>query len=108
MKVIYKDFEILLTGDAEEEQEYELLASGFNLQADILKAGHHGSDTSSTEEFVRAVDPEMVLVSNGVENSYGHPSPRTLKRFERLGITVRRTDLEGTIHINTDGQTIYQ
>lgn len=108
MKVIYKEVELLLTGDAEEEQEYELLASGFNLQADILKAGHHGSDTSSTEEFVRAVDPELVLVSNGVENSYGHPSPRTLKRFERLGITVRRTDLEGTIHINTDGQTIYQ
>lgn len=108
MKVIYKDFEILLTGDAEEEQERELLASGLNLQADILKAGHHGSDTSSTEEFVRAVDPEMVLISNGVGNSYGHPSPRTLKRFERLGIPIRRTDQEGTITIRTDGQTIYQ
>ncbi len=108
MKVVYKDFEILLTGDAEEEQEQELLVSGVNLQADILKAGHHGSETSSTEDFVKAVDPEMVLISNGVGNSYGHPSPRTLKRLERLGIPVRRTDQEGTITINTDGQTIYQ
>ncbi|QQS60643.1 MBL fold metallo-hydrolase [Candidatus Falkowbacteria bacterium] len=108
MKMVYKEVKLLLTGDAEEAEEKELLASGLNLEADILKAGHHGSDTSSSEPFVKAVDPELVLVSNGVENSYGHPSPRTLKRFERLGITVRRTDLEGTIHINTDGQTIYQ
>lgn len=108
MKVVYKDFEILLTGDAEKEQEQELLVSGVNLQADILKAGHHGSETSSTEDFLRAVDPDMVLISNGVGNSYGHPSPRTLKRLERLGIPVRRTDQQGTITINTDGQTIYQ
>jgi len=108
LKVVYKEFELLLTGDAEEEQEHELLASGLNLQADILKAGHHGSDTSSTEDFVKSVDPELVLISNGVGNSYGHPSPRTLKRLERLGIPVRRTDQEGSITLRTDGQTIYE
>lgn len=108
MKMVYKDIELLLTGDAEEPEEKELLASGVNLQADILKAGHHGSETSSSEAFIKAVDPEIVLISDGVGNSYGHPSPRTLKRFERLGIPVRRTDLEGTININTDGYTIYQ
>ncbi len=108
MKVVYKDIELLLTGDAEEAEEKELLASGVNIEADILKAGHHGSETSSSEDFVKAVDPELVLISDGAGNSYGHPSPRTLKRFERLNIPVRRTDLEGTIHIITDGYTVFE
>lgn len=108
MKMVYKEVELLLTGDAEEAEEKELLASGINLQADILKVGHHGSETSSTEGFIKIVNPKIALISSGAGNSYGHPSPRTLKRFERLGIEVFRTDLEGTVHINTDGQTIYQ
>lgn len=107
MKVIYKDFELLLTGDAEQEEEAEILATGVNLQADILKVGHHGSETSSTEAFLKAVQPSVAVISSGEGNSYGHPSLRTLKRLERLGISVQRTDVSGTIHFKTDGYGFY-
>lgn len=107
LRVVYKEMGMLLTGDAEIEEEAEILASGADIQADILKAGHHGSDTSSSETFVRAVQPSIAVISSGEGNKYGHPSLRTVKRFERLGIAVRRTDLEGTIHFQTDGYGLY-
>lgn len=103
IKVVYGDFEMLLTGDAETAIEKELLASGADLSADILKAGHHGSETSSGEEFLEAVSPETAIISSGASNSYGHPSPRILKRYERLHIPVHRTDQEGTVHVTTEG-----
>ena len=107
MRVVYKDFEMLLTGDAEEIEEQAILASGSSIQADVLKAGHHGSETSSSEDFVKTVKPNVVVISSGQGNSYGHPSPRTLKRLERLHIPVRRTDIEGTIHLMTDGYSLH-
>lgn len=107
LRAVYKDFEMLLTGDAEEMEEKALLASGVNIKADVLKAGHHGSETSSSEDFIKAVNPKLVVISSGLGNSYGHPSPRTLKRLERLAIPTRRTDQEGSIHLNTDGYTIF-
>ncbi len=105
VKATYGTIDILLTGDAEEIEEKQLLAAKVDLSAEILKAGHHGSETSSSEAFVKAVNPKLALISDGTGNSYGHPSPRTLKRFERLGIQTRRTDLEGTIHVMSDGKT---
>ncbi len=108
IKASYKDIDLLLTEDAEEPEEKELLASGIDLEAEILKAGHHGSETSSSEAFLKAVKPRVALISDGTGNSYGHPSPRTLKRLERLGIAFRRTDLEGTIRMQTDGYAIYE
>lgn len=107
MRAVYKEFEMLLTGDAEEIEEKALLASGVDITADVLKAGHHGSETSSSEDFIKAINPKLVVISSGLGNSYGHPSPRTLKRLERLGIPIRRTDQEGSIHLNTDGYTIF-
>lgn len=106
-KVSYKEMDILLSGDAEEEEEAELVGLGTNLTADILKVGHHGSDTSSTEAFIQAVKPEIAVISSGKGNKYGHPSLRTIKRLERFGISVRRTDTEGTIHFKTDGFNLY-
>ncbi len=79
IKVQYRLINMLLTGDAEKEEEGELLSSGINLQAEILKVGHHGSETSSTEEFLQAVKPALALISSGAGNTYGHPSLRTLK-----------------------------
>ncbi len=108
IKASFGDIDLLLTGDAEEPVEKQLLESGVDLNAEILKAGHHGSETSSSEAFVRRVAPTLVLISDGTGNSYGHPSPRTLKRFERLGIRVRRTDLESTIRLKTDGHSIIE
>lgn len=87
----------MLTGDAEEEQEREILQSGFDLSADIFKAGHHGSKTASSPEFLEAVDPEVVVIQSGVGNSFGHPHKETLGGFLERAIDIRRNDLEGRV-----------
>ncbi|QQR83563.1 MBL fold metallo-hydrolase [Candidatus Peregrinibacteria bacterium] len=84
-----------LTGDAEADQERELLRSGQALSAPILKAGHHGSRTSSTPEFVAAVQPKTVVISAGRDNSFGHPHPEVMDRFS--GLEIRQTMNEGNI-----------
>ncbi len=94
---------ILLTGDAEAPVEEALLTAGTTLQADILKAGHHGSRSSSTLGFLEAVMPEMVLISVGEGNSYGHPHEETLENAEAVGATVFRTDLQGRISLIFEG-----
>ena len=108
MRVLYGDTAILLTGDAEKVSEREMVqkypASEF--KADLMKAGHHGSNTSNSEALLRATDPEWIVVSCGEGNKYGHPHAEFLDRVESLGITVYRTDLEGTIVFVSDGQTI--
>ncbi len=98
-KLIYKDHEILLTGDIEEKTEEALLKAGYDLRADILKVPHHGSKTSSSTGFLLAVDPDLALISVGRENTYGHPHPSVLARYEQLKIPVRRTDQEGGIEV---------
>lgn len=85
----------LLNGDAEFPQEYEIMAAGEDVSADILKMGHHGSKHATSEWFLKAVSPKTVVASVGAGNSYGHPNPETLERVK--GLEVRRTDLEGTI-----------
>lgn len=99
-KLIYKDHEVLLTGDIEEKTEEELLKAGYDLHADILKVPHHGSKTSSSTGFLLAVAPDLALISVSRENTYGHPHPTVLARYEHLGIPVRRTDLEGGLEMN--------
>ncbi len=106
-KLSFGEIDFLFTGDAEAPTEKELLSRlSHELESEVLKLGHHGSDTSSTEEFLKAVKPRLTVASAGVDNSYGHPSPRVIKRLERLGIPLRRTDLEGTIRFITDGQQL--
>ncbi len=100
----YGEDSILLTGDMEEAEENELLASGADLHATILKAGHHGSRTSTSTGLLLAVDPEIAVISAGSGNTFGHPHLSTLNRLEYFGIEVRRTDLEGTIEIVLDGK----
>lgn len=97
---------MLFMGDAEKEVEAELLSSGSIQSADLLKLGHHGSDTSSSEEFLRAVDPDIAIIEVGRDNSFGHPSRRVLKRLDRLGAEIKRTDENGTIKAVSDGSTI--
>jgi competence protein ComEC len=87
----------MLTGDMEMPLEQQLIASGESLQAKILKVGHHGSQTSTSEEFVKAVDPEVALISVAEKNSYGLPYPATLERLEKMGVPMRMTKDEGTI-----------
>ncbi len=100
----YKHIRWLFTGDAEiEEEEWLVNRWGESLRASILKAGHHGSKTSSSSAFLDAVQPAVALISVGVDNTYGHPSPSTLVAFEQRGIQVLRTDRDGPIVVRTDG-----
>lgn len=99
----YGEISFLLTGDMETTAEADLLASGADLSADILKLGHHGSSTSTGEDFLRAVDPAACVIEVGEGNSYNHPHAETMERVEGCGCTVYRTDLDGNIVIRTDG-----
>ncbi|OGF26869.1 hypothetical protein A2303_02560 [Candidatus Falkowbacteria bacterium RIFOXYB2_FULL_47_14] len=105
-RLVYANTVFLFMGDAETEVEKELLDKDVDLSADILKTGHHGSDTSSSEEFLAAVSPETAVIQVGADNDFGHPSRRILKRLERIGTTVYRTDLHGTIRFLSDGGKI--
>ena len=100
VRVEYQDRAALFMGDAEKSVETALLKEyGAGLRADLLKAGHHGSKTSSNEDFLYIVRPEELVISCGVGNSYGHPHPEVLERCKAMGIRVHRTDIEGNIVI---------
>lgn len=103
LRVSYGDTSALFTGDAEIPAEEQVLASGLEVRSTILKVGHHGSDTSSGQDFLDAVQPEIAVISCGEGNSYGHPHSVTLKK---LTCEVRRTDLEGSIVLASDGTTV--
>lgn len=98
----------LLPGDAEKSSERAMLAETEpeELRADILKIGHHGSKNSTTPEFLDAVQPKLAVISTGEENPYGHPSPALLDRLQQAGVLALRTDLNGAIHIATDGKSL--
>ena len=100
------EVDFLFTGDAEQPVEELMLTGGSPLDAEILKAGHHGSSTSSCSAFLSAVNPEIAVNSCGAGNSYGHPHQETLDAFARMGVTVYRTDQNGTIAITTDGKNM--
>lgn len=101
VKMTYGDVDILLTGDAEEAEELYLV-NKYNqaLDVEILKAGHHGSNTSSILPFVEATSPDYVIFSAGEENNFGHPSLRVIRRFERQGAEIFRTDIQGDISVD--------
>lgn len=96
----------LFTGDAEENAEQDILATGIDLSADVYKAGHHGSRTSTSQEFFEAVSPSCAVISCGEDNSYGHPHAETLNTFRMNGVKVYRTDEDGTIIAVSDGTKI--
>ena len=97
LKVLYGKTKILLTGDLEAEAEHLLIMANDQLDADILKAGHHGSKTSSSNNFIKAISPNTAVISVGKDNTFGHPSEETLNTFEKAGIKTYRTDEKGTI-----------
>lgn len=96
----------LFTGDCEAEAEADLIASGADLSADVYLAGHHGSDTASSQEFMDAVSPTYAVISCGEGNSYGHPHAEVLNRFRSMGIQVFRTDEQGSVIAESDGTGI--
>jgi len=96
----------LFTGDAQKESEKEMLASNSSLKADVLKVGHHGSATSTTADFYKAVSPNTAVISCGKDNSYGLPKESVLRRFSSGNTEIYRTDTSGTIKASTDGTNI--
>jgi len=102
IKVDYRNFSALLTGDLEEDGERRLANYGSILNSDILKFGHHGSNSSSTEGFLEQVEPQHGVISVG-NNNYGHPSDEVLSRALANDISVWRTDIHGAIMIRSDG-----
>lgn len=96
----------LLVGDAERAEEEWLLGQGADLRADVLKVGHHGSRTSSTDAFLDAVSPRVAVISVGAGNTYGHPSGEVLEALSDRGTDVLRTDLMGSIVLRTDGRRL--
>lgn len=106
LKVSFGATSFLFTGDAERAEEQDLLNAGVNLQSTVLKVGHHGSDTSTSYSFLRAVAPQYAVISVGAGNSYGHPTEVVLSRLRDAGVTTFRTDMQGEITAVSDGQTI--
>lgn len=106
-KISYKGESILLSGDAEYEEESAVLDFYLNnlevLRADLYKVGHHGSKTASSYEFLNAIQPQMALISCGLDNQFYHPHPSLLSKLEQKNIEYLRTDLQGAIHCWSDG-----
>ncbi|AQS59990.1 ComEC/Rec2 family competence protein [Desulforamulus ferrireducens] len=105
-KITYGQNSFLLTGDAEELSEQEMLKKGYNLKADVLKVGHHGSYSSTSEDFLKAVAPEMAVISVAKENDYGHPHKEIMQRLADHRVKVYLTSQVGTIVMTSDGREI--
>lgn len=97
----------LLPGDIEEPVERNLVLQQVPLAATVLKSPHHGSKTSSSEAFLDTVNPQIVVISVGKDNDFGHPSPEVLERYAERGLTVFRTDEQGTVEFSTDGERLW-
>jgi beta-lactamase superfamily II metal-dependent hydrolase len=106
VKLVYGNNSFLFTGDAEDISENEMLSAYADLKSDILKIGHHGSHSSTTDAFLDAVSPAAAIISCGKDNSYGHPHTETLNALSKRNITVYRTDQDGSIVLDCDGKTI--
>ncbi len=106
LKITYGNTSFLFTGDAERDEEEEILESGANLKSTVLKVGHHGSSTSTSYPFLREVMPQYAVISCEKGNSYGHPHEETLSRLNDAGVEIYRTDLNGTVVMTSDGENI--
>jgi competence protein ComEC len=104
LRLAYGQISFLLPGDVEEKAEAVLLSSNEDLASTILKSPHHGSDTSLSPRFLEAVNPQLAVIQVGADNKFGHPDPTTLAKLEEHGVTVLRTDQNGTVEVVSDGE----
>jgi len=108
-KLIFGQTSVLLMGDAEKSIEYSMVEENSNgLKSDILKVGHHGSKTSSSEDFLKAVSPQFAVIQVGRKNRYGHPTQEVLDRLAAVGARIFRTDIDGDIGFVSDGLSLAQ
>lgn len=104
LKFTSPSLSLVLSGDGETEVEQAALASGGDLSADLFQAGHHGSSTSNSLAFLQAIHPSVMVISCGLDNSYGHPHAETLENAAAVGTQVFRTDQQGSIAVYRDGE----
>ncbi|WP_423248303.1 ComEC/Rec2 family competence protein [Clostridium pasteurianum] len=105
-KITYKNSKFIFTGDTEEDDEKKILNAGFDISCDVLKIAHHGSKTSSSEDFLKEASPKIAVISCGKNNDYGHPNKTILDRLKSINCKIYRTDLNGDIVITSDGNNI--
>lgn len=105
-RLIFKDTSFLFTGDIYKSDERKILEAGNNIDSDVLKVSHHGSKSSTDEEFIEKVSPEIAVISAGKNNQYGHPHQEVLETLNKYGIDILRTDLLGDIEIISDGKNL--
>ncbi len=110
LRLVYGDTSFIFTGDCEKDMEAKSLNSfsAADFSADVLKVGHHGSTTSTSEAFLNAVNPSLAVISCGKDNEYGHPHDETVSLLTEKGVEMLRTDLEGTIIICSDKNEVYR
>ena len=106
LRIVFGETSFLFTGDAGYEAEHAMLEAGYELGSTVLKVGHHGSDSSTSYVFLRAVSPAYAVISVGAGNPYGHPSEQVLSRLRDAGTTVYRTDLQGDVVAVSDGHNV--
>lgn len=106
LRLVYNSVVILLSGDIEQAAEDSLAASGVNLGADLLKVPHHGSRTSSTEAFIKAVSPKYAVISVGERSRFGHPHPNVVKRYLARDVKLLQTGRDGMVTVETDGSSL--
>lgn len=105
-RLVYGDFTMMVTGDTESVAEKAIVKKyGKQMKSAVLKSSHHGSKTSSSDVFLKAVEPKTVLISVGAGNDYGHPHQNVIKRYQKQGADIYRTDRDGTITIHSDGKS---
>jgi len=107
LRVVCGSFQALLTADVDDTVEADLVSDVVPLQSTVLKAGHHGARSSTSEGFLAAVKPQVVVISAGIGNSFGHPHPEVLARLADTDCTTLRTDEAGTVEIITDGERVW-
>lgn len=104
-RLTYGSFSMMFTGDAEQEEEKTILGKGGTLKSDVLKVGHHGSRTSTSPAFLKAVSPKNAFISCGQGNDYGHPHKVTIDKLEKAKVQIYRTDRNGTVTLTSDGSS---
>lgn len=106
IRMLYGNTSFLFTGDAQADSEKEMLAKGYTLKSDVLKVGHHGSSSSTSPAFLKAVSPRYAVIMVGKDNDYGHPHQVTLDKLSGAGVKVYRTDLNGDISFTYNGSSL--
>ena len=106
LRIEYGKTSFLFTGDAETEQEKKLIKSGMELESTVLKVGHHGSSSSTSDAFLNKISPKYAVISVGGDNQYGHPTQETLDRLQKKEVELYRTDMQGMITCSSDGEKV--